>query len=42
VFVCHDDARRILLARCSGRPRDERGTWDCGVGAIELAGTAIF
>lgn len=39
VFVCHDDAGRILLARRSAAARDEPGTWDCGAGALEFGET---
>ncbi|WP_084718575.1 NUDIX domain-containing protein [Streptacidiphilus carbonis] len=35
VFVCHDGAGRILLARRSEGARDEPGTWDTGAGALE-------
>jgi 8-oxo-dGTP diphosphatase len=36
VFVCHDDAGRVLLARRSAGARDEPGAWDCGAGALEF------
>ncbi|MEV6305214.1 NUDIX domain-containing protein [Actinoplanes sp. NPDC051861] len=36
VFVCHDGAGRILLARRSRAARDEPGAWDCGAGALEF------
>lgn len=36
VFVCHDGAGRILLARRSAGARDEAGAWDCGAGALEF------
>ncbi|GIF03784.1 NUDIX hydrolase [Actinoplanes siamensis] len=39
VFVCHDGAGRILLARRSAQARDEPGTWDCGAGALEFGET---
>ncbi len=39
VFVCHDGAGRILLARRSERARDEPGAWDCGAGALEFGET---
>ncbi|WIM99216.1 NUDIX domain-containing protein [Actinoplanes oblitus] len=39
VFVCHDGAGRILLAKRSGQARDEPGTWDCGAGALEFGET---
>ena len=39
VFVCHDGAGRILLARRSARARDEPGAWDCGAGALEFGET---
>ena len=35
VFVCHDEAGRILLARRGAGARDEPGTWDVGAGALE-------
>ncbi|WP_386452536.1 NUDIX hydrolase [Streptomyces ovatisporus] len=35
VFVCHDGADRVLLARRSAGARDEPGTWDAGAGALE-------
>ncbi|QPP08620.1 NUDIX domain-containing protein [Streptomyces bathyalis] len=35
VFVCHDAAGRVLLARRSAGVRDEPGTWDTGAGALE-------
>ncbi|OEU87589.1 RNA pyrophosphohydrolase [Streptomyces abyssalis] len=35
VFVCHDAAGRILLARRGAGARDEPGTWDTGAGALE-------
>jgi 8-oxo-dGTP diphosphatase len=39
VFVCHDGAGRVLLARRSAGARDEPGTWDCGAGALEFGET---
>ena len=39
VFVCHDGAGRILLARRSPGARDEPGAWDCGAGALEYGET---
>lgn len=39
VFVCHDEAGRVLLARRSSGARDEPGTWDCGAGALEFGET---
>ncbi|MFG1606686.1 NUDIX domain-containing protein [Actinoplanes sp. NPDC049265] len=39
VFVCHDEAGRVLLARRSAGARDEPGAWDCGAGAIEFGET---
>ena len=36
MFVCHDGAGRLLLARRSAGARDEPGTWDCGAGALEF------
>ncbi|WP_234371587.1 MULTISPECIES: NUDIX hydrolase [unclassified Streptomyces] len=36
VFVCHDGAGRVLLARRSAGARDEPGAWDCGAGALEF------
>lgn len=36
VFVCHDGAGRILLARRGPGARDEPGAWDCGAGALEF------
>ncbi|MFI0787920.1 NUDIX hydrolase [Streptomyces lydicus] len=36
VFVCHDGAGRVLLARRSAGARDEPGSWDCGAGALEF------
>ena len=39
VFVCHDDAGRVLLARRSAGARDEPGTWDCGAGGLEFGET---
>lgn len=39
VFVCHDGAGKILLARRSGEARDEPGAWDCGAGALEFGET---
>ncbi|MFD1369267.1 NUDIX domain-containing protein [Actinoplanes sichuanensis] len=39
VFVCHDGAGRILLARRSEQARDEPGAWDCGAGALEFGET---
>ncbi len=35
VFVCHDGAGRVLLARRSAGARDEPGAWDTGAGALE-------
>ncbi|MFI5616587.1 NUDIX domain-containing protein [Streptomyces sp. NPDC051567] len=35
VFVCHDGAGHVLLARRSAGARDEPGTWDTGAGALE-------
>jgi 8-oxo-dGTP diphosphatase len=35
VFVCHDAAGRVLLARRGPGARDEPGTWDTGAGALE-------
>ena len=39
VFICHDGAGEILLARRSAGARDEPGTWDCGAGALEFGET---
>jgi ADP-ribose pyrophosphatase YjhB (NUDIX family) len=39
VFVCHDGAGRVLLARRSAGARDEPGSWDCGAGALEFGET---
>jgi 8-oxo-dGTP pyrophosphatase MutT (NUDIX family) len=39
VFVCHDGAGRILLARRSAGARDEPGAWDVGAGALEFGET---
>ncbi|WP_411144135.1 NUDIX hydrolase [Streptomyces sp. x-80] len=39
MFVCHDGAGRVLLARRSAGARDEPGTWDCGAGALEFGET---
>jgi 8-oxo-dGTP diphosphatase len=39
VFVCHDGAGRILLARRGAGARDEPGSWDCGAGALEFGET---
>jgi ADP-ribose pyrophosphatase YjhB (NUDIX family) len=39
VFVCHDGAGRIVLARRSAGARDEPGAWDCGAGALEFGET---
>ncbi|MCC9306493.1 NUDIX domain-containing protein [Kitasatospora sp. RB6PN24] len=36
VFVCHDGAGRVLLARRGAAARDEPGRWDCGAGALEF------
>ncbi|MFI7544018.1 NUDIX domain-containing protein [Actinoplanes sp. NPDC049599] len=36
VFICHDGAGRLLLARRSAGARDEPGTWDTGAGALEF------
>jgi ADP-ribose pyrophosphatase YjhB (NUDIX family) len=36
VFVCHDGAGRLLLARRATGARDEPGTWDTGAGALEF------
>ncbi|MFG2054532.1 NUDIX domain-containing protein [Micromonospora sp. NPDC048930] len=39
VFVCHDGAGRLLLARRGPGARDEPGTWDTGAGALEFGET---
>lgn len=39
VFVCHDGAGRLLLARRGAGARDEPGTWDSGAGALEYGET---
>jgi ADP-ribose pyrophosphatase YjhB (NUDIX family) len=39
VFVCHDGAGRVLLARRGAGARDEPGAWDCGAGALEFGET---
>jgi len=39
VFVCHDGAGRLLLARRGTGARDEPGTWDTGAGALEYGET---
>lgn len=39
VFVCHDGAGRLLLARRGAGARDEPGTWDTGAGALEFGET---
>ncbi len=36
MFVCHDGAGRVLLARRSAGARDEAGRWDTGAGALEF------
>ncbi|GAA1266795.1 NUDIX domain-containing protein [Kitasatospora nipponensis] len=36
VFVCHDGAGRLLLARRGAGARDEPGRWDCGAGGLEF------
>lgn len=35
VFICHDGAGRVLLARRGAGARDEPGTWDTGAGALQ-------
>ncbi|MFE2865414.1 NUDIX domain-containing protein [Embleya sp. NPDC059259] len=39
VFICHDGAGQVLLARRSAAARDEAGTWDTGAGALEWGET---
>ncbi|WP_406279276.1 NUDIX domain-containing protein [Embleya sp. NBC_00896] len=39
VFICHDGAGRVLLARRAAAARDEAGTWDTGAGALEWGET---
>jgi ADP-ribose pyrophosphatase YjhB (NUDIX family) len=39
VFICHDGAGSVLLARRSAGARDEPGTWDTGAGALEFGET---
>lgn len=39
VFICHDGAGEILLARRSAGARDEPGAWDTGAGALEFGET---
>ena len=39
VFLCHDGQGRLLMHRRSANCRDERGTWDCGGGAMEFGET---
>jgi len=39
VFICHDGAGKVLLARRSAGARDEPGTWDTGAGALEFGET---
>jgi len=39
VFICHDGAGDVLLARRSAGARDEPGTWDTGAGALEFGET---
>ncbi|GAA3351704.1 hypothetical protein GCM10020358_82410 [Amorphoplanes nipponensis] len=39
VFICHDGAGDILLARRSAGARDEPGAWDTGAGALEFGET---
>jgi 8-oxo-dGTP diphosphatase len=39
VFICHDGAGEVLLARRSAGARDEPGTWDTGAGALEFGET---
>lgn len=39
VFICHDGAGAVLLARRSAGARDEPGTWDTGAGALEFGET---
>src|SRR3954452_20969026 len=39
VFVGHDGAGRVLLARRGPGARDEPGAWDCGAGALEFGET---
>jgi 8-oxo-dGTP diphosphatase len=35
-FACHDGQGNFLLAKRGQNSRDERGTWDCGGGAIDF------
>jgi 8-oxo-dGTP diphosphatase len=39
VFICHDGAGKVLLARRSAGARDEPGAWDTGAGALEFGET---
>jgi ADP-ribose pyrophosphatase YjhB (NUDIX family) len=39
VFICHDGAGEIVLARRSAGARDEPGAWDTGAGALEFGET---
>ncbi len=39
VFLCHDGASNVLLAKRSAKCRDEHGTWDPGGGGLELGDT---
>ena len=39
VFICHDGAGKVLLARRAAGARDEPGTWDTGAGALEFGET---
>ena len=35
-FFCHDGKGNFLLNKRSQKCRDERGTWDCGSGALKF------
>lgn len=39
VYACHDGQGKYLFNKRSQNCRDERGTWDCGGGALELHDT---
>src|SRR5438105_4964828 len=39
VFYCHDGKGNFLLHKRSKKCKDEKGTWDCGGGSLELGET---
>jgi len=41
IFFCHDGEGNYLMNKRANNARDEKGTWDCGGGGIEIHDTVL-